>query len=1390
MPSSVNSTHSSVASDQSLVYDPNSRRMVPKADLLAREQGIEPSEKPVRRKKKQQQQQQQSGLSRSGSHLAQGTVARIRGSAVEGEERRVQTHSQPQAQIQQQVKTQPQPMVRAQAQSQRFVHAENPEPKTRQRHPQTEQAAPIMTAAVAAAVASRSGPRSSEPPRSQSPETVTRDVRVSDGATVLPQAQPRDNTPIIGRTGPDQQESSEDEEEEDDEEKLSEEAPAHAQSEPHNLDAPPVNRARHSSPPSFSTSSTAVEGFADNAPSSAPSNQHGGVRGLREHSNSPVRNARFALRTDQLVVMHEPPARSVSPRKSALKNSSSPSRGASPSEDGSDLGLEHYASHQDEPSSGRKKTVRVSFDEYSTQIIGESVPEQQSDSPVVPSPQANRRPWYSNIGRSKKKDLVALDDDEVMQPRPALPSFGSVREKKPRETEEERPLVRPVELEHPPAISASPAALPSSPDDDEMDDPVGQSTDSNIAAILSQENAAKNEANISKFREPLPPVVTSLEGSGYYSPSSSSSDNEDGEGSPPTQETFLESIAEAQSELTSSPLGKTKENAPLESTGSSHMNGIGAPHLEIDTGRDFSQDAIPSIAIIEPSPALREPSVNGATGGYFDVPGGYPSDDSDGNHGPEPDEAPLGRQAEVKTPVAPIQMVTAVPSASPDEPETPPPSTPVARAPGVSTINEEPESSGSSIYSDAYEDLSDAEGDGFLSLDAVLTTPVSEKVSKRLFEKALAGSSKETTKSDSIQVAALFAESTPATEPLETQDDWDKAKLYWKSLTNDKRKQLEREALEEAGVEADQEQIAQPKKTKKKRSARAAAVPKPAQPGTEQEPVQQRHGDAERNYQIKPGTKFASQNDTGVSSMRHSLRGAESQQGSGPGGGKLKKSMRASQPTAINAPEATMRRTLRSGPPETAPDHKAAAQEASVGDGNMRKSMRQHGNTQSGSPQQELSAKKSGRPLSLQQAPAPRKTGSNRKRQSSVDSPASTAALANVQPSLRRRGSDSSESSFKRARPQRQAQGLGFRRSMRAASPERPVETKSSRFSLRSLSPAGRHNTASLQPTSMGNRMSMRSTLRSESVDATASRMRVPTFGRSSAKKAAEKKNKTRYGDSSDEDVVEASTFRSRFADSSDDDEASAPLPASSKMPKSLRNGGGASSSAAAAAMNMPTNRQRQDPAEVSEDLPDSSDDDQPPPRRTASGRLVRSQSEGRGLQRKRSGRGELMESSTTPAVDSTEQATRPGHTRRGSFFSVLRRKKDKDGAGKILRPEPRESAARQGTKLERSNSEISALRANNAAPRLQKKQPANWPLTDTVVRPATSGGPSTGEPAPQPPFMKRRSISHTFGSSNQHEVQQNGEVAPELDEQSQAGGSVMKRKKFGKLRKMFGLLD
>jgi hypothetical protein len=1340
------------SADQPLVYDPNSRRMVPRAAPVE-EDVREVYEAPARKKKSQQPQpqaqvqpqpQHHTGVSRSGSHLAKGSVARIKGTAVDSPE----STSKP---------TSPKPsspVPRQQPQNEQHSRqVESPEPKTLHHPP------PVTASQVA--------PQSPEPADSPEPEqpAVTKDVRRTDGATVLPHP----GTLSVGRASAIREESdeddlntaapvpsrlaadSDDDEEEEEEEEEKEIAPVRAAPSPR--PSPPVQ------PPTLSTSSTMVEGPVERHTPSPASilKHHGSVRGAREASNSPVRTPRFAVTPDQLVVRHEPPARSVSPRKSALKHSTSPSRGASPSGDESETSAFASVNGSEDPVVQRKKSARVSFDDQSIKIIGEGAVDQHSDSPIVPSPQQVRRPWYSNIGKSKKKDTAGLEEDEVMKPRPALPMFGSVRDKKPRDTEE-RPLVRPVDAARSP-LSGTPTKFPASPED-ELEDPVGQSSDHNVGAILSQDLSNRNEANTSRYREPLPPVVTSLEGSGYYSPSSSnSSDNE----------SDAEVDNGAVSQTKAATVKEPEPTLPADQVKEEILADVAAANGSAQNDRPVSQtiDTIPTISVIQPSPRFPDPETmedRSPQASYFEVPGGFPDDEFE-----DAATSPAVKSSELKA--LPSQSSQPVPQQQIVEDRGELSSPPIAKAPRVSTINEESEaSSGDSIYSDAYEDLSDVDGNGFMSLDAVLTTPIKEKVSQKLAREAMIGAASEGKRSKTTSATATTHKTVGGHRPAETADDWEKAKSYWKGLTIEKRMQLEQEAIDDAGIEADREiAAAVPKRTKKKKATRVDPVPEP------KAPIQHHEVDPGRVYQIKPGSRAANNvEDPFVPGPSHKTKPSEPS-------GKLRKSMRGAHQTDNAAPAAEIRmpKTLRSG--GDSGGHRAQAHEPAAASGvGMRKSLRQNGAPQQPAEQQ-TRVTKAPRPVSLPQPPKEQTTPKHQKR-ATLDS--SAAAQAMVQPTLRRRGSDSSESSFKRVRAPRQ--GFGFRSSMRAASPERPsMAGRNSRFSLRSLSP-----TPASPPVAMGNRMSMRSTLRSDSSDGSTRRMRIPGFGKNKTEKAKER----RYGDSSDEDVHVGRSTGSRFVDSSDEDEPVAPLPASGAMASKTMRNGGASSSAAAAAMRSSNSRQqlRSD----SPDLPDSDDDEAPAvqPQRTASGRLSKPHLDGQGLQRKRSGRGELL--AATPVAPVAEAPVRPGHSRRGSFFSVLRRKKDKD-AGKISRPDVRESAVRQGTKLERSGDELNALRSNNASPKLQKRSASNnWPLADKPdeeKRPATATHSTAPPPLsgiPKAGFMKRRSLSYQGVDAKQAALlPRHNDDESVADAQSQVDGSV-KKKKFGKLRKMFGLHD
>lgn len=160
-------------------------------------------------------------------------------------------------------------------------------------------------------------------------------------------------------------------------------------------------------------------------------------------SSSPGRSARFAKWLSVTAAgdqVHEPPPRSVSPVKSALKhprgNSLSPDRKVSiggriqpPSEisDGTSV-----ASDEGSRVGIKKRPVKVSFDDEA-EIVGVAASPPTSPEEYVPeSPPSKGKSRMSWLGVGKKRaplDFMTGDDDfdEVMKPRPALPSFGSVR---------------------------------------------------------------------------------------------------------------------------------------------------------------------------------------------------------------------------------------------------------------------------------------------------------------------------------------------------------------------------------------------------------------------------------------------------------------------------------------------------------------------------------------------------------------------------------------------------------------------------------------------------------------------------------------------------------------------------------------------------------------------------------------------------------------------------------------------------------------------------------------------------------------------------------------------------------------------------------------------------
>ena len=354
------------------------------------------------------------------------------------------------------------------------------------------------------------------------------------------------------------------------------------------------------------------------------------------NSLSPPGASSFSRQSGQQI-RHSPPARSISPTKSALKRSSS--RGSSPSDARSSSLNRHTSEPQDNLSVGsddvtrshaKKKGVRVSFDDDAV-FVGEAAETlDQAESPVIQSPQSKdlvKRWWSRSNG--------AIDEsDNTMQPVPALPSFDSVRG---RNVSEERSTERPQAGTNMPSYGAS--------------------ADHATAAIVSQSSARLPLK--SSFADPLPPEVTTVEGSGDHS----------------------ESDGEATEEPEPTPNGHTAK----------------VPKEEVSHDREPP----PSIAILPATPSMEDEK------SYYKhqtMPGEFPAE-------------PLPWATETSASVS-YQTPSDVGLAEPAPDEAVKYESPAAgkATQMLSQYNQETEDlddSGDSIYSDAAEDASDFEGDGF-----------------------------------------------------------------------------------------------------------------------------------------------------------------------------------------------------------------------------------------------------------------------------------------------------------------------------------------------------------------------------------------------------------------------------------------------------------------------------------------------------------------------------------------------------------------------------------------------------------------------------------------------------------------------------------------------------
>lgn len=457
------------------------------------------------------------------------------------------------------------------------------------------------------------------------------------------------------------------------------------------------------------------------------------------YSISPSRSTRFSSQLASELLgerKHEPPPRSLSPAKSALKHHSPSSRTHSPIDGAMPGGWRRSSQTPSEASdttslasaegSKKKRAMHVSFN-------------------AEPSVVANG----ADKSRSQHLDTIEAEDDmeEVMKPRPALPSFGSIRNKK------EQPDVRP--------IRSSKTSISSSASSSESYLPptmeASVSSDHAIGAILAQDypkKPAPTQVVAVEHDLPLPPEVTSVEGTGYHS------------------DTDVSTYSNDDFTLGESPPRRLSTDAAVTSDSK-------AKDLTIDTNTaspaQVIVEEVPKIAVQPATPALEADSgleINPAQDEWLvNVPGGFPESRDVSQHSSsrhvDQKETNTGATTPAEVGIAepkPVESAIAQTSSTASDVITQSLlNKPAADSDADSTT-------GDSIYSDAAEDVAELEGDGFGSINAIVESP--------------------TTKDrPDLTLNPLTGPDVPSPSRMasERQDSWDETQAHWAELAERQR---------------------------------------------------------------------------------------------------------------------------------------------------------------------------------------------------------------------------------------------------------------------------------------------------------------------------------------------------------------------------------------------------------------------------------------------------------------------------------------------------------------------------------------------------------------------------------------------------------------------------
>lgn len=764
--------------------------------------------------------------------------------------------------------------------------------------------------------------------------------------------------------------------------------------------------------------------------------QNGAV--ARVASISPARATHFSSKPEYLNGIKHEPLRSLSPAKSALKHSPSNSVGDHspdsrfPSNPSSEVG---------DSGAGKKKPHRVSFDENPQVLSGLSTSRYASQSP------------------QRSRGAIEPDLDDMSTPRPALPTFGSVR---PRKDEE----------------SSSTKSM-------------GLSNDRVVGGILAQNFASNLPANGILRKEgngkvahdpslPLAPQVTSVEGSGYSSDTESNYSTTHAEASK-VHTKSPDTIAEAVTTIQAS-----------ESKSQQVMKHAGDDQASMPRRLSHSLDPVPTIAVLPATPAAEEEKEKELT-----MPGAFPDTEDQDIQPAAPAPTPLTEGAlSRQTQAAGSKLRFA-------EPES------------------DSESDNSSVWSDAEEDLSGP--GGFASLNSILSLPAPAAAPGLALSKH----------------APTNAMSTTEEPPSPTAAHWSEATAYWRSLSEQKKKELEgNDGKAKEGSESEYEDSSDD-------DAQKAATVEPPRPATPPMPKKSKRTQPKLESPIMfasaplsaPNEK-AKQEPKLRSTMRDTM--SMSVDDSPPTRSSMRTSMRdSSQPNTGD--DHQMRSSMRGAQPtpKNTRRHSGGLDDSRWSspppDGNRKGVLKKGTQVDTNS-----------RPIT---APVPKTT---------LRTTAGAAPKVPAAPSLRRTGSADSASSFRRQRAGSSVRGgsvVSMRRSMRGEpsspqkaqftqeQPQSPVEPrKSSRFSIRSLSPMGRgeprHMRGSMRQQSSDNTVS---TLRNQKLDKK-SRLKSPSrMGFGKTKQPPMDTTPPRAAVAPIAPAAPTSGFQSRFADDSDDE---APAPA------------------------------------------------------------------------------------------------------------------------------------------------------------------------------------------------------------------------------------------------------